>query len=190
MFCRKCGKQIDYDAEVCKECQETDEFFSGAASSTQGTESSNTDTASFTVTDFEQPVQPVAPAGNKKVGFGKALASTILAGIAYFLVLIALELISEALGLNYESEYYAYATEVVIDSDMMIIALVLTAIGIALSIPALIMGIQSMKCFFRQKREGKVKPIPTLVLGIVGLALSAMVLSFSLLIIAAAVLTF
>ena len=53
------------------------------------------------------------------------------------------------------------------------VSIVLTLISIGLAIPALIMGIKSMSCFFKQKREGKVKPVATLVLGIVGVATSS-----------------
>ena len=98
MYCRKCGKQIDYDAETCKECQEMETFFSTPEIEPQ-----------FEVREqpqyAQQPVQPLP--GNKKEGFGKALAATILGGIAIFIVAIALGMLTGLQDIA-NDPYYMY----------------------------------------------------------------------------------
>lgn len=174
MFCRKCGKQIDYDAVCCKECQEMDEFF--------GSDTPAVEEPSFPV----QQEKPVLE-GSRKEGLGKALAATILGGIAYFFVLIALGMLTNMFGDldDLEMMPYLYSSSEVItpiayDSTVMAIMLALTGIALILAIPSLILGIQSIKCFGRQKQEGKVRPVATLVLGIVAVVLAATVLSSAL----------
>ena len=127
MFCRKCGKQIDYDAPICKECEEAEKAF-----------------LSSTPTSLTEPV------GDKREGFGGALTATIFGSIAAFIAMIAFGLMEQEEGISF----------------------ILTFVVIALSIPALILGIKGMKCFFRAKNAGRIKPIATLVCGIIGLAMS------------------
>ena len=169
MYCRKCGKQIDYDAEFCKDCQEMESFFAEPKEYSPQWQ-----------TMAQAPVQP-ALEGNKKEGFGKALTSTILGGIAYFIIMIAYGIILAAAEEISDGGYNYYETH----EELMFavgVAVVFMLISLAVAIPSLILGIKSIKCFFRQKRAGKVKPVPTLVLGIVGTVMSSMVLLFSLLI--------
>ncbi len=168
MYCRKCGKQINYDAPYCLECQEMDALF---ITPEEEQAKQRTQESAYTAAPAYQPApQPLQ--GDRKEGFGKALASTILAVVSYFLVCIALGVIG---ALDTYSYYgYSYA------SDEWAAAMVFMLMSIGTAVPALIMGIQSMKCFFRQKREGKVKPVATLVLGIVGMATSAFTLTLAL----------
>ena len=167
MYCRKCGKQIDYEAELCKECQEMETFFSDPAIEPQ-----------FEVKEqpqyTQQPVQPLP--GNKKEGFGKALAATILGSIAYFIASVALGML---MGLQDVANDYYYTYDKAAYDAVQAVSIVFAVIALGLAIPALILGIKSMSCFFKQKREGKVKPIATLVLGIVGVATSAFGLFFA-----------
>ena len=181
MFCRKCGKQIDYEAEFCKECQEMDAFF--------GDNKPTVEEPSLIV-EQEKPVLE----GNRKEGFGKALAATIMGAIAYFFVIIALGILTSMLGgdlddlemMPYESIHEL--TVISYDPTLMAIMLITAGISIFLAIPSLILGIQSIKCFFRQKKAGKVRPVATLVLGIVSVVIAASVLSSALVILPAAAL--
>ena len=170
MFCRKCGKEIDYDAEFCKECQEMENFFAEP----------KPEPDFFGQDQPQVPVQPVVT-GNRKEGFGKALTSTILSTIAYFVAMIAYGIIIAAME---EVDGGYYNAEVDHEALMMVVGLgvVFMLAALALAIPALIFGIKSIKCFCRAKREGRIKPIPTLVLGIIGVATSGLVFLFALLI--------
>ena len=94
MYCTKCGKQIDYDSPICKEC--VDEMAVAAApaetvepeveqSVTEQTElqpgeSAEVAPADFIVEPTPRPiVQPMVGGVNLRMrGFGKALTSTIL----------------------------------------------------------------------------------------------------------------
>lgn len=173
MYCRKCGKQIDYDARVCKECEETEAFF--------GPDTPEKQQPPVQQKQPAQPINPYAPQppyyyvpqqsmpqpmpmqGSNKKGFGVALTAVILGGVAEFLSAIAAELVA---------------------TGYMVMALL--ALGCA--IPALILGIKSIKLFFSEKKAGNVKPIPTFVMGLIGTILSGSVLlstSLSLLLIMA-----
>lgn len=170
MYCRKCGKQIDYDSPLCKECEDLETFF---GETPQEQPSQPSQSAQYTQYAQAQPAQPV---GSRKEGFGKALAATIMSSIAFFISLIAMTLVSEALT------SYAFGYE---DVEGIIGASVfMSMLCLGLSIPSLIMGIQSMKCFFRAKNAGRLKPVPTLVCGIVGVVMSALTFLYVFLIIA------
>lgn len=149
MYCRKCGKQIDYDAPICNECRDAEIFFG---------DSSNK--------DFSQPI------GDRKEGFGQALASTIIGAITFFISLIAMTIITIAI----EEITYGYNGG---GSIGISIFLAVSCLGGA--IPAMIFGIKSIKCFIAAKRDGRIKPIATLVCGIVGLVLSALTIFYVLL---------
>lgn len=150
MYCRKCGKQIDYDSEFCVECKAEaaaravyreileKEY---AAKSAQNT--------SAQVVAPKQSPQATAPqegnskSGGRLYGFGKALASLILAFFAFCFMMEATE---------------------TVDAGFFLFSL-------GFFIPALIMGISSMKGFFKRKREGYAPPIPSLVLGSIAVGL-------------------
>ena len=168
MYCKKCGKQLDYDGDICKECQEAETYFGS-------TQEQPVETPVTT----EPTTQPVSQEADKKFGFGTALASTIMGAIAYFIMAIAsgiplgvIEAIEEA-GL-----YTAEISEIAMAG--IAVTMVFWVIGVGLSIPALIMGIKSIKCFVARKKAGYVKPIPTLVLGLIGLIASATAILFAL----------
>ena len=192
MYCRKCGKYIDSDAEFCKDCDELNTYFDGKEPITpfsgNGQYSNNPyGNGNSYSNPFGNPYNggysntqygvPQAE-GSRKEGFGKALAATILSAIAFFLIMIAFGVVSVALEEYYYYDSYYYY------SDLVGTAIVLALFSLGMSIPSLIMGISSMKCFFRAKNAGKVKPIPTLVLGIVSVALSGLTLLYVLIVFA------
>lgn len=177
MYCTKCGKYIDYDALVCNECKQAEQEANAQVQQDFGFEQP--------VNDFSQPYlheesfednnastfnqqagveTPVAPittqptnqqAGSVMTGFGKALTGAIFAFIATIFLSIASS----------------------VDADALIICCVFC---IATCIPAIILGAQSMKCFFRENAKGNKKPIPALVLGIYALAIGASLLTLAL----------
>lgn len=130
MYCKKCGKYIDYNASLCHECQDAEILFSKPQT-------------------METPVYK----GSRMDGFGPALTATILSFFGFV---------------------FSYAAFMFIEmsaSGAKLIILVLLALG--LGIPAIVLGAKSISLFKENSSAGMVKPIPTLILGIVGLAYGA-----------------
>lgn len=147
MYCRKCGKQIDYDAPVCKECAEA-EFFQNYGQPAPGA-------------DTTRPTPAPVGNGSVRAGFGGALTSTILGSVAFILGIVVMSMIAATV----EYGYY--------DASLITAGYVLTVMVMGMAIPALILGIKGIKTFTYAKNHGHVKPIPSLVLGIAGLSAGA-----------------
>ena len=146
MYCRKCGKQIDYDAEFCKECQGQGGYF-----------------LSF------QPEPPVLK-GSKKDGLVKGILSIIF-GVIAFLFVVLFYLLAWKMRENTSAD--ADFEEAVATGFLIFFLAILCGVpALAHAIPAFVLGILSLKCFFRAKREGRIKPVNTLTLGSIGLAFS------------------
>lgn len=202
MYCRKCGKKIDYDAPVCKECEaeETNDLFGDfAATPSEVQEDSYGEVVfaeSVEQSQEESHFKPfTAPdsqvEGNKKEGFGKALTATIMGCIGVFIsfiVLCVMVALVEEFSLAYEEwetiygSSYAYPEEVLVDGGvgMLVVSIFFTLVSLGLAIPSLILGIKSIKCFSHARKEGRAKPVATLVLGVVGVVASALTLLYVL----------
>ena len=138
MYCNKCGKYIEYDAPICRECE--------ANEAAQAPKKDYYIDENINAYDGEVEIEP-ADAHNRMYGFGPALTSTILSFVGFIFSYISL------FGFVFEE---------------MAVSLVLILFGIGFSIPSIILGIKSIVTFVRRKREGAAKPIPALVLGING----------------------
>lgn len=162
MYCKKCGKQLDHDGDICKACAENEAYFGSAQQ-----ESAPAQEAAPTIAPAPaQAAQPIAQDGDKKFGFGKALASTIMGAISNGMASIASGV---PLGIELAIMELGYATgSAEIALGGIAITIILALISIGLAIPALIMGIKSIKTFNERKSAGYAKPIATLVLGIIG----------------------
>ncbi|MBQ4269186.1 MAG: hypothetical protein IJB97_06005 [Clostridia bacterium] len=175
MYCRKCGQEIDPNVGYCKACEQNETFFSSKNETTTQAPNQTQNQA-----PNQAPVQPQAQPqaqgkipvdpGSRKFGFGKALASTILGVIAYVVMAVAMGIATgfveqSALLSAYEVQELAVLG--------IIITLAVFIVGGIFAIISLILGIISIKTFFQRKKAGCVKPIPTLVLGIVGTATAA-----------------
>lgn len=204
MYCRKCGKKIDYDAPVCKECEaeETNDLFGEftVASSEKQEDNYSYGESAFVESEkrknetYSEPFIAPEPQieRDKKEGFGKALTATIMGCIGVFIsfiVLCVMLALVEEFSVAYEeweSSYgssYAYSDEVLVAGGVatLVVSIFFTLVSLGLAIPSLILGIKSIKCFSRARKEGRVKPIATLVLGIVGVVSSAITLLYVLL---------
>lgn len=154
MYCRKCGKWIDYDAETCRECQENDELFKRA-------EEQSAPQAG------QQPVQqdraPAEETGSRMYGFGLALAAAIVSFFTFWF--------------SYIMIIVTIAT--VAGNGNRVGCVMLLQFAIGAGIFALVAGISSVKKYSACSNAGKIKPIPALVLGIVSIVLSGLSLFMS-----------
>lgn len=173
MYCKKCGKEIDYEAEVCNECAEA------------------------VAVEEVAPAAAVAADGKnpKLIGLGKAITSLLLPIIGMFAIGLIAGFISVIANDLYtalapyienpellENEVHAEAAlriiENFMETDLMsvliggILLLVAGGATFIMSIVGIILGIQSIKCFVNENKKGN-KPIATLVVGILGLVESA-----------------
>lgn len=108
--------------------------------------------------DGSEEIMSTVSQEGKKDGFVKALLSVILPYAASVLFGMVLGVII-GLGL----------LDTLQKSGIVIVGMLF----IAPMVISIIFGIQSIKTFVRNKREGKAKPIATLILGIIGLVTSA-----------------
>ena len=168
MYCTRCGKQIDYDAPLCLEC--TAEMANKAReekkynesempradhASEQTYENSAQQTYTAPQQTYTAPQQTyVAPKPDtRKEGLGKAICSLVLSFLISTFGGMAIGfMISELTGAGV---FFALAT-------------------VAMGVVSIINGAMSIKTFKNVKNEGNPAPIPTLIIGIVGLAMSAL----------------
>lgn len=155
MYCRKCGKWIDNEAEICVDCQQQES--AQAAQQPTGTYEAAQPTQSFYGVEMPVPQKK----GSRMKKFGLALAAVIVAQFALGLFLGIIIGIEEALA-GYDSSYMY----VVVDESMY----ALYVIGFALAIFSLVGGLVSVCSGFSAKKKGEVTPIPAIILGFVALA--------------------
>ena len=144
MFCTKCGKKLDDDSIVCRECEEA--------------EAKAENTATVMGYSFVSPAAAPAPApivtaapaeqgpNTRVAGLGLGIASVVLCFVSAFLVGIFLGISS-------------------VDPELGFLAL----LALPLSIVGIVLGANAIRTFFRVKNEKKPVPIATLILGIYGL---------------------
>lgn len=169
MYCRKCGKWLE-EGQSCPDCAEVEVHFGADEPIVEA---------------YEEPASAPAPQqGNRMQGFKGALTATILGVIGYALAFVgflyAYIFFIGASGEDIEEMemlFYMYGVDM---SELLngMQASVLSSLsacfcvfGLGLGIPSIILGAKSIATFKRMKKEGKVKPIATLILGIVGLAI-------------------
>ena len=178
MYCRRCGKKIDYAAEICLECQR--EVLSAEATSSAeengGREAYRSAHVQPARTGDPVPQADFAPAAkptsrsNPDSRQGRALASTVMgvaaALVSYCCFIAAIVLsggVGSDLGRLYFYQFWIGAT--------------------AMGVVALVFGIKSIVHYNKCRAQCGKKYVATLVLGIVGLVSSSIALLLSSLII-------
>lgn len=177
MFCRNCGKPTPNGEMMCRDClaeqnaqPQQEEPFAELNNNTRQQPSTNQPFQTYTQPPMYPPFQPAPPkSGNRMEGFGKALTATILSNVGFVFAYIALIVLAMATEYGYDTIYFSE-----ISGPSFFCAL----IAIGLAIPSIILGAQSIKTFKTAKAENRVKPIATLILGIVGLASGIAAVSF------------
>ena len=161
MFCKKCGKFIDYDSDVCNECRENN----------------TTESASTVIANEGEATKE--PVGRRTYGLGLAIAgaaiglfSAIFSCLAYVFSLVVSVVQTE--------DYYQMGLTLADLDALGILSYICAVFGIILAIPAIIFGAVSIKRFFQKKKIGEKKPIPTLIIGIVTVGETATMILFAL----------
>ena len=157
MYCKKCGKFIGNEADLCDECLSKDgEVFS---------EFSKEDKKELPPL-FYQPPTYTPPqftnSENKPIALGKSIAAVILSTVGFVLVYAAIMIF----GVMAETELY--------DDGLAVGALVLMVISIIPCVLGLVFGIQSISRFKATSAVKSGKRIPLLILGIVSIAQGGM----------------
>lgn len=187
MYCYQCGKQIadspDYLCDDCRAAKERESVFAefndgenvGADyinREPQSTQNENLPTGEMQAygynhngyykRDFSTPQSDPKPSLNPAdTGFGKALAATIIGVVGFVAAFISFEFSVLSLA-----------------GEMVGIAILATVCALGLGVLALVLGVQSIRRFKELKAAGLGKPVATLVLGIVGVAVAAYALLF------------
>ena len=138
MYCSKCGKEIDYDALVCRECEQAEQKVS--------------------LVDIQPPEEPLLIHGNpRKRGFGKALAGVIVGFVATMVsvIIYMAGLVSLTAAIEMGQDIGGMAAGFLFSEALVIIP----------SIIAIVFGARSVKVF-KTTPPSLPKPIATLVVGI------------------------
>ncbi len=157
MYCQKCGTELNQDGR-CENCNPSP----------------------YTPEFIEEPIreaEPKASNGSRMTGFGKALTAMILSFVAFVFAYASLIALGTFMG-AFESSDYLYDYEYIASTVGVCSFFALSSVG--LCIPTIILGIQSIKTFIREKKAGRLTPIATLVLGIASLTDVPATLLFSL----------
>ena len=157
MYCRICGKFMDNDVEIycddCKKMLENDQARS--------------------VNKPEETGRAIKKEGSAKEGIKKAVFSSIFAVIGFIFAVIGLSfLFALILQKGYEPDITSISEFLAWES----VGIVFTVLSTPLAIVGLLFGVKSIKTFQKAKREMRVKPVVTFVLGILGLILNIVVL--------------
>lgn len=152
MYCRKCGKWIEGDAEMCADCQQNEDLFKVEREEPVQPTGQNAQYEYFFNGAQEQPAQqpwqqPVQPQdkGSRMTGFGLALAGTIVSEFAILFSYLFMGLVVAG-GMG---------------------GFVMFPFAVGTAIFTLISGIKSLNTSKACVQAGKVKPIPTFILGII-----------------------
>lgn len=157
MYCQKCGKQIDYDATICKECEQAERDFKAESENHQQFASapSEENLPKAPNLDYSNNSRPAEeqPQGSRKEGLGGAITGVILGGVALFVGLMT----------------FIFAAIAAVVGFPKIALLFFVILTIGFMIPSAIFGVMSIIRF----KRAKTKPIATLICGIASLAENA-----------------
>ena len=172
MFCKYCGKQLP-DGDICHECAaKLEEKASASGASAAPVPQKNR--ATYNGAEI-----------TKSFGIGKAITSIITGGAgvissAFGFVFALLAFLGKAPDTVYEGmtpeQIEAFRS---MAQGFSVAAIVLLCISAALAAVALVFGIKSIKNFTIAKAQG-VKPVATLVIGIIGIVCGAVCLLMTL----------
>ncbi len=166
MYCRKCGKFIDGDLDLCEECSKSE------VKEEVVVENAEEKVEEAVVNATIAEVTPVL-GGNKKKGLTLGIFGIIIGFIGLMVVSVAYGVYMGAVfamnAATGNSTELRAAAEIFVDICPGLI--VACWIGTAISAVGIVFGAVAMSTFFGYKKTTGVKAIPTLVTGIISLAL-------------------
>jgi len=154
MYCKKCGKEMRREDYFCPTCG-AENFTTvydaprADAGNTYGSYADNTAQRATYAYNYRSEEEREA---DRKRGIGGAIVSVIMAGATMFVLMILL---------------MTMATE------NLVLMGVFLLLSLATGIVGLVFGLKSIFTFRTMVREGRAKPVPTLVMGIIGTAIGA-----------------
>ena len=152
MYCKKCGKFIGNDADLCDEC----------ASKEQGVFSEFAEKTETVTPTYYQP----AEINTDAINLGKSIAAIILSNIGFWLAYIVLIVVGEL---------------VMLESIELAGAIFLIVIAFVPCLLGFIFGIQSISNFKATSMIKSGKRIPVLILGISSVIMASLGLLFTFL---------
>ncbi len=170
MYCVKCGKYLDGNLEMCAECAKTE-----APAQNEFQDSSNNAPqygAPQNNVNYNQTISNVTPVrqGSRTAGLGFGIAGFIVVIVAAFII-----------GIGYGSAY-SVALEVAMGNyygnvetfkATLNSATIVCWVGVVMAIVGVVFGPIAIAKFVKTKKTTGVKPVPTLVFGIISLAEAA-----------------
>ena len=154
MYCSRCGKQIDYDDVVCKECRAKEEA-EKLASQTQTVEQHINAPEISVQAGQNQQAQETNWSQPLDDGKGRAIASVVMGVSSIFWSFIGL-----------------CTTSIVYVRGIIFFYIP----SLVLAILAVTNGAQSIRTFNQIRKQGGSKPVGTLIMGIVALVTGALAL--------------
>lgn len=164
-YCEKCKKEVEQHFNFCVYCGNSTFLTQEQFDEINKKENEQVQEIKVENIVFESKPVQTEKINYRMVGFGKGLTSTILSFLSYFFVLFSLIFISIALEE---------------DLDLLILGWFFFIVTLGLVIPGLVLGIKSINVSREATKNNKPKPIPTLVLGIVGVVFAGLTLFFAL----------
>ncbi len=177
MYCRRCGKYIESESLFCEECLEKENVAKKedvAVFSKQNTQENIEDKKAEELKDKGKITTGLVKSivGFVLAYFGTAIfafASVVIEEMAIFSCLGEVYELAEISGLFEDLSIFGTAISHGSWTSILLVFLALLVSG-AMFVVATIFGLLSIRCFFQEKKEGRKKPIPTLVIGAVTLA--------------------
>ena len=156
MYCRLCGKFIDNDVEFyCEDCKKMLEHDQEKDQKNNGKQETG---------------RAIRKEGSAKEGMKKAFFSSMFAVIAFISAIIGMSFLFALLMQKGYVPDIEKATEFLAFES---VGIVFTVLALPCAIIGLLFAIQSIKTFQKAKKEMRVKPVATFVLGILGIILNA-----------------
>lgn len=175
MYCRKCGKYIDGQEQLCDECLHNELVFG--------------DGQKRPPQPFAQPPAAARQGGNPRMlAFKPSLAAVITGAIGYVFMLVAFILAVNYIvgGLGRLSVGYDYELETATTiyttapDAIKAVALVFFVLALPLTVVALVFGIRSLVTVVRAKKQGARMAIAPLILSISAVVLAGLAIIFGL----------
>lgn len=150
MYCRKCGKYIGTDDNYCKDCLKN---ISSPFSEFDSVEQNTQQNAPQTPTPLTEELPLVQKEGSRKTGLKLAIFAFVLAYLSGIFISI-MDIVCQS--------YLQTGLYEIVTTNF----LVTIGAGLVPAIVGFVFGLMSILCFKTEKKQNRILPIATLILGI------------------------